>query len=649
MSCSGDLIYEIPLIQSVMSFLTQPRGNLINPPANYTQQEAAGGAAGMGQTPSLGASAVSPFVGPPYVITVDELVAHWIGRDEELLQEEEQHGGQRHRQHPAPEEDSSSQGSTGTRAEATTALTAHHHAEAAPPPSVALVTVRRRDGVEVLVSRQIAYGGRVRLPPLLDEEEVTVAFSDGSIVRLPACAVHAQAGMGEALHLLEEQEPQNSSLSRSRRRSSSQCHQLVYRIERPPGGGALVPYDDAATAAQLPLRLAGEREVQLAVVLVNMACHHHDLTGVTLLLLGLILFAEAWKRHVVEGQQGRQALQAAAVGLELMAERCMARRRSSVVEMAARGRALTLSTTTMTTTTTVTTTMTTVVVKEEGQQGVASFAVTERRRSTRSVSSSSSSSVALMATLQPQEEIPPLPQRYLLVCGQDPVRAAAMWAATLRWRAEYGVDAILERPHTKFHLIKQCFPQFLAGQSKSGHPGACVSRMGWMSLLITHQSPFFTNTQPTHACIAPRTNPLHSPTPTPHACIPQTKTVYYEQTGRIDQAALRAAGVSVDEMLHAYVYLNEFLYTRCVSHALWDVGFDSRGGRIVTLSPEFKHALSINLSHNIQAGHGRGGAGRDGGGRGGPEHGQHVPAVHRVRNQGVRAHPVALPRAGTGK
>jgi hypothetical protein len=40
------------------------------------------------------------------------------------------------------------------------------------------------------------------------------------------------------------------------------------------------------------------------------------------------------------------------------------------------------------------------------------------------------------------------------------------------------------------------------------------------------------------------------------------KSVYYEQTGRIDQAALRAAGITVDDMIFNYIYLNEYLYSR---------------------------------------------------------------------------------------
>ncbi len=42
--------------------------------------------------------------------------------------------------------------------------------------------------------------------------------------------------------------------------------------------------------------------------------------------------------------------------------------------------------------------------------------------------------------------------------------------------------------------------------------------------------------------------------------------MYYEQTGRIDQAAMRAANISVDDMVYNYIYLNEWLYTRYALH-----------------------------------------------------------------------------------
>jgi hypothetical protein len=74
---------------------------------------------------------------------------------------------------------------------------------------------------------------------------------------------------------------------------------------------------------------------------------------------------------------------------------------------------------------------------------------------------------------------PPLPLRYLTVTGNNVAKAQAKWAATLRWRAAYAADTILEVPHTNYGLIKKHFPQFVAGRSRSGNP---VVRRGTQAL-----------------------------------------------------------------------------------------------------------------------------------------------------------------------
>jgi hypothetical protein len=496
----------------------------------------------MGQVNASGAAGgVSPFAAPPYVMTVDELVAHWVGHDAELREQQQQQQQQQqhqHRNHDAEEEEgqqqsrrtsgigsstrqrrrsSSTGGSAFEEGHLSLGMRGTRALSAAVAPSVALVTVRRRDGLEVVVCRDVAYGARIQLPPLLEDEEVIVAFSDGSMARLPASAVRAQAGMGDALYTLDQAQRQQREHEQEHR------HQLICRVEQRQqhqeveeegeGGRQLGAYDPTGGAAGLlPLQLAGEREVQLAAVLVNMACHHHSsLTGVTLLLLGLLVFAEAYKRHVAQGmtqREGQRALQAAAAGLELVAERCMRRRRSSVVEMVNAHRTRTMTMATLTTTTTVTTTTTTTVVMVEeadaegaGQQ-TAVASVT--RRATRSASSAAATALLAVASTVEEEEVGGsslssssrrgsalivmrpedlLPGRYLVVCGHDVAKAQAMWAATLQWRETYGADAILERPHTKFHTVKAFFPQFLAGRSKSGFPGELrplEGGIGWM-------------------------------------------------------------------------------------------------------------------------------------------------------------------------
>jgi hypothetical protein len=463
-----------------------------------------------------------------------------------------------------------------------------------------LVTVRRQDGSEVVVSRDIAYGTAVRLANLRDQEEVVFTFSDRSMVRLPAEAIIAKAGMGEMLYALEGGRPRgrsrshdggnvggnaggNEVVSASEALHASMAlpphpfdrhHELVCRVEN-----ALAPVPPT-TQKELQVvlpQMVNDREVHLALILVNMACWHRDLTGLTLLLLGIMLVAEAFKRHAAEVAQGgggrqrqQQLLRAVAWDLELIAERCMSRQRR-----------LTRTTTTTTRTTTTTTTTTTVlrresvmlveeerartggvlvldeaageeVVAEENETAPAAPAAPGPRASSASAAATheasehvrrlqrrasdvvitttrrSLSMVATAALIQQieeeekeeveeevveeegveeeEEEVlattttstkitpaaaamavrrkesmdvvailaalgkPAVPLRYLMVTGNNVRKAQEKWEATLKWRAAYGADTILETPHTHYHLIKKYFPQFMAGKSRSGNP-----------------------------------------------------------------------------------------------------------------------------------------------------------------------------------
>ena len=496
-----------------------------------------------------------------------------------------------------------------------------HDSEPASP-EVTLVTVRRQDGAEVVISRDIAYGTAVRLANLHNQEEVVFTFSDRSMVRLPAEAIIAKAGMGEMLYSLEG--------GRSRGRSRSQDggyiggnsggtevmsaskvlqasmvflphrfdvhHELVCRVEN-----ALAPVPPTMQEelqVVLP-QMVKDREVQLALILVNLACWHQDLTGLTLLLLGIMLVAEAFKRHAAEVTQGRggrprqeQLLRAVACDLEVIAERCMSRQRR-----------FTRTTTTTTRTRTTTTTTTTVrrrksvmLVEEEraksggvlegdeaGEELVVNeneTALVDRAAATTTAqpsspppsppaagpraSSASAAAVqteasenvrrlqrrasdvvitttrrslsmiataALMQEIEEEEELkeevveeeegedegdlatattttkmtaaaaamaarrkesmdviavlaalgkPTVPLRYLMVTGNNVQKAQEKWEATLKWRAAYRADTILETPHTQYHFIKKYFPQFMAGRSRSGNPVVrCLRREAW--------------------------------------------------------------------------------------------------------------------------------------------------------------------------
>lgn len=339
------------------------------------------------------AAFISPFATPPLMINTDDLVRNWLtdGDAHRPRQQRQRHGAvpQRRRssharRHSHGVDQLASLLNGAPTPLATADVIVGHDGEELnesepASPEVTLVTVRRQDGAEVVVSRDIAYGTAVRLANLQDQEEVVFTFSDRSMVRLPAEAIIAKAGMGEMLYALEGGRPRgrsrsfdggnaggNEVVSASEALHASMAlpphrfdrhHELVCRVEN-----ALAPVPPT-TQEELQVvlpQMVNDREVHLALILVNMACWHRDLTGLTLLLLGIMLVAEAFKRHAAEVAQGgggrqrqQQLLRAVAWDLELIAERCMSRQRR-----------LTRTTTTTTRTTTTTTTTTTVLRRE---------------------------------------------------------------------------------------------------------------------------------------------------------------------------------------------------------------------------------------------------------------------------------------------
>ncbi|RHY33329.1 hypothetical protein DYB32_001704, partial [Aphanomyces invadans] len=86
-------------------------------------------------------------------------------------------------------------------------------------------------------------------------------------------------------------------------------------------------------------------------------------------------------------------------------------------------------------------------------------------------------------------------------------KGRARYESTLQWRRENNVDGMLQEPQPHFHLIKKYYPQYFHGKSIKGH---CV---------------------------------------------------YYEKVGKIDLKAMKAAGLTIDQLLRHYVYLTEYMWT----------------------------------------------------------------------------------------
>ncbi|CAH0493996.1 unnamed protein product [Peronospora farinosa] len=88
----------------------------------------------------------------------------------------------------------------------------------------------------------------------------------------------------------------------------------------------------------------------------------------------------------------------------------------------------------------------------------------------------------------------------------DVEKGRARYVATLEWRKENGIDDILVTPHRTFEIFKRYYPQFFHGRTRDGLP------------------------------------------------------VYYERPGKIDLAALKREGLSIDDLLRHYMYITEYLW-----------------------------------------------------------------------------------------
>lgn len=99
-----------------------------------------------------------------------------------------------------------------------------------------------------------------------------------------------------------------------------------------------------------------------------------------------------------------------------------------------------------------------------------------------------------------------IPVRYVKGMGGDMVEARRRWIASLEWRKEEKVDAILEEPVPNFDIIKKYYPHFYFKEAKNG------------------------------------------------------SMVYYEIPGKISLPKLKEHGLDLDVLCRHYVYITEFLW-----------------------------------------------------------------------------------------
>ncbi|CAK4086592.1 unnamed protein product [Aphanomyces euteiches] len=117
------------------------------------------------------------------------------------------------------------------------------------------------------------------------------------------------------------------------------------------------------------------------------------------------------------------------------------------------------------------------------------------------------------------EEIPFSP-RFIAAEKGNLEKGRQRYEATLKWRRENRIDTLLYEPQPHFHIIKQNYPQYFHGKSKNGH------------------------------------------------------RVYYERLGYVDFKTLKKSGLSMDQLLHHYMYITEFL---------WKILEPSDSGRSITV------------------------------------------------------------------
>ncbi|KAE9046070.1 hypothetical protein PR001_g1830 [Phytophthora rubi] len=99
-----------------------------------------------------------------------------------------------------------------------------------------------------------------------------------------------------------------------------------------------------------------------------------------------------------------------------------------------------------------------------------------------------------------------VPMRFILAEKGDEDKALERYNETTEWRREEGVDRLLEEPSPHFKIIKENYPHYYHKRGKNGEP------------------------------------------------------VYYEKPGKINLKALKNAGLTLDDLMHNYLMITEFLW-----------------------------------------------------------------------------------------
>lgn len=117
-------------------------------------------------------------------------------------------------------------------------------------------------------------------------------------------------------------------------------------------------------------------------------------------------------------------------------------------------------------------------------------------------------------------------ERYLRATKGDIFEAQLRLSATMQWRAQNGMDAILSSSHPHFDTLKRCYPHAYHLRGYNQEP------------------------------------------------------VYYECPGKIDLIALKTAGLTLDDLLRHYALVTEFMWT-CLSP--YQDGPGSKGITVIDL------------------------------------------------------------------
>ncbi|KAL7998007.1 putative CRAL-TRIO lipid binding domain, tubulin-tyrosine ligase/Tubulin polyglutamylase [Plasmopara halstedii] len=99
-----------------------------------------------------------------------------------------------------------------------------------------------------------------------------------------------------------------------------------------------------------------------------------------------------------------------------------------------------------------------------------------------------------------------VPMRFILAEKGDEAKALERYNETTEWRRAQGVDLLLEKPSPHFNIIKENYPHYYHKRGKKGEP------------------------------------------------------VYYEKPGMINLNALKNAGLTLDDLMHNYLVITEFLW-----------------------------------------------------------------------------------------